>query len=131
LPLEAFNKNSTRKDGLQSMCRECWKIYYKENYYLRGKEKERLRNNRVKNYRVFADLVKGAKDVPCIDCGVKYPPHVMQFDHLPEHEKKFTIANSARFHSLKKIKEEILKCEVVCANCHAIRTWERANGVTV
>lgn len=30
-------------------------------------------------------------------------------------------------YSIKRISEEIKKCEIVCANCHAIRTHERRN----
>jgi len=46
----------------------------------------------------------------------------MQFDHLSD--KEFVLAK-ARLFSKKKILEEIHKCEVVCANCHAERTHKR------
>jgi hypothetical protein len=58
-----------------------------------------------------------------MDCGVKYPFYVMQFDHIKD--KLFTIGGSARRFTIEKIREEIKKCEVVCANCHFERTYRR------
>ena len=65
-------------------------------------------------------LVRAAKAVPCADCGVEYPACVMDFDHKGS-EKKFQISNRY-VGSLSKLLAEIGKCDVVCANCHRIRT---------
>ena len=66
-----------------------------------------------------------AKAIPCMDCGVLYPPHQMHFDHVPERgEKKFNLSQAGS-HTMTEIVEEIAKCEVVCANCHAERTYVR------
>ena len=59
----------------------------------------------------------------CTDCGISYPPHILDFDHLKD--KKFGIARAHRSHGLDEIKAEIEKCEIVCSNCHRARTWER------
>lgn len=58
----------------------------------------------------------------CKDCGKNYPYYVMHFDHLKD--KKFNIGSKT---SLKKetLLQEIEKCEIVCANCHAVRTHIR------
>ena len=59
----------------------------------------------------------------CMDCGVTNPI-VLDFDHLKD--KKYNI--SRMIHdgfSWAAIKKEIEKCEVVCANCHRIRTYTR------
>ena len=48
----------------------------------------------------------------------------MDFDHLGS--KKQTIARLANSEaSIKTIKQEIAKCELVCSNCHRLRTWQR------
>jgi hypothetical protein len=60
---------------------------------------------------------------PCVDCGRKYPPYVMHFDHI-RGKKKFNIALGYQ-RTAKDVNEEIAKCELVCANCHAERTWKR------
>ena len=68
-----------------------------------------------------------AKDVPCADCGHRYPHYVMQFDHV-RGVKLFNLGDAAATgKTLKRIDEEIAKCDVVCANCHAARTWLRSH----
>jgi hypothetical protein len=84
----------------------------------------RQRNNlRDAEYR--AKLRKIKLDSGCADCG--YNAHVapLQFDHLPGFKKLFSIGAKAQAYSWDKVMTEIAKCEVVCANCHFIRTWDR------
>lgn len=51
----------------------------------------------------------------------------MDFDHLKP--KSFELAKAAsHYRSLETIKKEIDKCEVVCANCHRIRTFNRMSS---
>jgi len=64
----------------------------------------------------------------CVDCGVKNHI-VLDFDHLSD--KKYNV--SRMIHdgfSWAAIKKEIAKCEVVCANCHRIRTHDRLTKKT-
>lgn len=68
---------------------------------------------------VYAEM----KDNFCKDCGGVFPPCVLDFDHV-KGNKKFNIANSAGY-SLDEFIEELRKCEVVCSNCHHIRTQKR------
>lgn len=51
----------------------------------------------------------------------------MQFDHLPgsKHAKEFKLGLRSSNVSVSKVLVEIAKCEVVCANCHAERTYQR------
>jgi len=72
-------------------------------------------------------MLRKAKSVPCADCGLSFPYYVMDFDHRPGPVKCFNLANVAgqtRI-SLARLEAEIAKCDVVCANCHRIRTHER------
>jgi hypothetical protein len=66
----------------------------------------------------------------CTDCGGTFPPEVMQWDHLPGTIKLGEISDKMRQCSPKLIFEELAKCELVCANCHAIRTYRRLRGQT-
>ena len=70
------------------------------------------------------------KDNPCLDCKLHFPPVCMDFDHIPGRGKKeFEISVTGRRTSTKRLLEEIAKCEVICSNCHRIRTKERRKEV--
>jgi len=59
----------------------------------------------------------------CTDCGFKEHPAALHFDHV-KGEKKFNVSQDPK-RSMEDLLVEIEKCEVVCANCHSIRTSER------
>ena len=59
----------------------------------------------------------------CADYGFRGHHTALEFDHRPGTEKCFEISQSVR--SWERVLQEIKKCEVVCACCHAIRTWNR------
>ena len=61
---------------------------------------------------------------PCADCKVAYPYYVMDFDHV-RGKKHANVMELVPTLSKKKIDEEIAKCEIVCSNCHRIRTHMR------
>jgi hypothetical protein len=94
-------------------------------HYAKNKEaiKERtLITNRLirQRNREYVIGIKG--NTPCADCGVSYPPYVMQFDHIIE-GKRANVSDLVRSGvSIDNIQIEIDKCELVCANCHAERT---------
>ena len=62
---------------------------------------------------------------PCADCGGIFHPVAMTFDHLPGSTKRAEVSNLVYRGSRQLLLEEIAKCELVCANCHAIRTFNR------
>ena len=84
--------------------------------------------DRNKRYRkTIHDFVRDIKESsPCIDCGVKYPYYIMDFDHLED--KEFGINFLSATGRIGALKKEIQKCEIVCSNCHRKRTHERAIG---
>jgi hypothetical protein len=62
---------------------------------------------------------------PCVDCGGSFHPAAMTFDHLPGTAKVLDIASLVRRGSIGVARAELAKCELVCANCHAVRTFNR------
>lgn len=93
--------------------------------------KARAEAHRKRRREEVRCLIRAAKDRPCCDCGVRYPPYVMQFDHR-RGEKSFTVGDAnTRGMPLAKVEREIAKCDVVCANCHAERTYQRGQRFTV
>ncbi len=74
----------------------------------------------------LAWIIDKAKRAPCTDCLNTYTPVAMDFDHLPQHRKSFTISQYRELvPSVAVLEAEIAKCDVVCANCHRQRTQER------
>lgn len=66
----------------------------------------------------------------CADCGIK-DWRVLDHDHLPEHRKDLDVYKGAvNGWSAQRLLDEIAKCDVVCSNCHRIRTHERKLKVT-
>jgi NAD-dependent dihydropyrimidine dehydrogenase PreA subunit len=61
----------------------------------------------------------------CMDCKGSFPYYVLQFDHRPTETKLANVSHLMRFGKNEHAWAEIEKCDVVCANCHAIRTHER------
>lgn len=84
----------------------------------RRKQADRERKLKIKRE------IQRLKDAPCTDCGNKYPYWVMQFDHV-RGVKVGDISRLVANRQLKKALEEIKKCDLVCANCHADRTYKR------
>ena len=70
------------------------------------------------------EWLNGLKSGPCTDCGGTFPSCAMTWDHLPGSIKLFEIGPNWSY-SKQRILAEIDKCELVCANCHAIRTYNR------
>mgnify|MGYP003572159057 CR=1 FL=1 len=95
-----------------------------QKYYAQNREKVQAVNQEAR--RRIREYVWGLKEQgSCVDCGVSNPI-VLEFDHLPGHEKKGHIASLVSSgYGKATIDAEIAKCELVCANCHKVRTHER------
>lgn len=83
---------------------------------------EYYREKNAKARKRKADFIRSKRDVPCHDCGQTYPWYVMEFDHREEKGYNLARMNSQ---SWLRINAELVKCDVVCANCHCVRTHER------
>lgn len=107
---EAFwYRNWQMKNGFQSWCKLCMILWN------RARAAEHVR---------FIRAIK--ESTPCMDCGHKFPSYVMDFDHRPDEIKCGDISKmiySSR--PLETILAEIAKCDLVCGNCHRIRTRKR------
>jgi len=89
------------------------------------KELDRLKSKRRREY-LKKEIVK-LKSSPCVDCGETYPFYVMDFDHRPGTNKSFALSRGLyEKRPLSVLLEEIAKCDLVCANCHRARTYQRS-----
>ena len=86
-------------------------------------ESQRSRRQRIR------EVIAHCKDQPCDDCGEIYPGYVMDFDHV-RGEKLGNISSDAQanYWSEQRLFDEIAKCDVVCANCHRIRTHKKRDA---
>ena len=81
----------------------------------------RARKRRT-NWRL-AGMIKIASG--CIDCGYAAHAEALQFDHT-SNDKKGNVSDLIRSdYSWTTIMAEINKCEIRCANCHAVKTSNR------
>lgn len=65
---------------------------------------------------------------PCIDCG-ESDVRTLEFGHRDGEKKSAAVAVLARGgHSLGRVRAEIDRCDVRCANCHRIRTHDQRGG---
>ena len=79
---------------------------------------------RLKPRQEYVDTIKVASG--CVDCGIRSShPEIYDFDHLPGRGKVANIAQLIHNGTMDQVEAEIAKCEVVCANCHRIRTRGR------
>lgn len=90
------------------------KAYYAANLV-------QYRAHRKRQLTETTEIIHALKARPCEDCQKSYPWYVMEFDHV--RGKKFKNINCGM--GRLRLAAEVDKCDVVCANCHAIRTYQR------
>ena len=110
----------------QNKCKECRRAYDKKRYQTvyKTRRKESVEDWGNRQVQMVREL---KTKTPCADCGGKFHFAAMHFDHLPGYQKEMVIANNIRSVSVARLEAEIAKCEIVCANCHAVRTYQRAD----
>lgn len=140
-PFDEFYKNARASDGLNRLCKPCVSRYRKdrraarkaaglphENYAWQHANMDKHVENRAKRRRARRQWLRSLKEGrPCTDCGGIFDPVAMDWDHINPSNKSFTIMKDLVGGLQRKevVLAEIAKCELVCANCHRVRTWKR------
>jgi hypothetical protein len=127
-PIEEFAWRRRAKGQRDSFCRPCRSAYGRKHYEANkqryidqaAESKHRLNLERTRY------LIRYFKCHPCVDCG-EHNPVVLEFDHL--RDKSFTIGQALLKRRWKTVLEEMEKCDVVCANCHRLRTAKRRGAL--
>jgi hypothetical protein len=123
-PLEEhFNKRVSTKDGFQERCKKCESEHHKQHYKKRTAYYKEKASRHKKEYqkRNLLFTVEYLKSHPCIDCG-ESDFVVLEFDHVRGQKINNVSCMIGTGVPLEKLKEEIEKCEVRCANCHRRKT---------
>jgi hypothetical protein len=89
--------------------------------YRRTHADEMRSRDRLASAKFRAALDAFKLQAGCVDCGYKEHPCALDFDHI--YGKKVTSPSLCG--SITSALKEALKCQVRCANCHRIRTFER------
>ena len=111
--------------GQFSYCRNCRNAYDRRYYVERGRPARSARKRAAVD-AARAWMVSLKEGRPCGDCGGVFPVFVMHWDHLPDFDKEGEISSMLASRTRAAVLEELKKCELVCANCHVMRTVARA-----
>ncbi|MBI4036972.1 hypothetical protein HY385_00935 [Candidatus Daviesbacteria bacterium] len=126
---EFYQRKKYRNGEYYERCKNCFKERGRKYYHDNHARQLTLALNRKQRYkeerRRFLEEIK--KNKPCVDCGKIYQPWVMDFDHRDGEVKVASISWMALHDTsnIEKIKSELSKCDLVCANCHRQRTHNR------
>jgi transposase-like protein len=82
----------------------------------------------IRYHQRRSEFINSLKNHPCADCGKSYPPYCMEFDHV--RGKKIASVAILKYCSMARILKEITKCDIVCANCHRVRTQSKKTHKT-
>ena len=128
-PIEEFNFKIKATGLRQLQCKECTRLLIK-NHYNTNKQyyllKTKNRNKKLRD-EINSFIQQYLSKNPCVDC-TESDITVLEFDHNGKIPKLKAVSSLIRARSsLEKIKEEISKCEVRCANCHRRKTAKDFN----
>lgn len=123
-----------RRRGICKICRGQYALdnfeklqEWRKNYNAANRTKRALGRSAIRaKTKAYIDSVKAA---PCTDCRQSFPPVCMDFDHTGSSKIKSIARMYSSGYNLRLIQEEIAKCELVCANCHRIRTANRRENL--
>ena len=145
LPRSDFHNNKARADGLSVYCKACSKDYSARRWKDATPDKRAAHiarsrqwdeDNRTRSLEMRNAISKRyatknrakllvLKSNSCMDCGRQYPHYCMDFDHREGVTKTACVSRMVTNKPWHKIASEIAKCDLVCSNCHRIRTHER------
>lgn len=112
------DKNKYKSEAYQEYMRN-----YQRSWHQRNKA-QRLAHalERKKQIRTFYNQLK--ENLECARCGENHPA-TLQFHHRDPQKKEFNLSAAVRDgYGVERIKREIAKCTVLCANCHAKLHYE-------
>ena len=126
LPLETFRLRNARPGQYFSYCKPCDRAISKEHY--EKNKKYYMDKNRNRRAMLTDWLTEYKSTHPCQECG-ESRHYVLVFHHRDKTEKDDNISVMVMDGiSIARIKEEIAKCDSLCANCHRELHWRERNN---
>lgn len=113
----------------KAVCRECVRKRQRARYTAKGRNPQAPRPEYYsRRYKAHMHTVDELKQCPCVDCVKSFPAPCMEFDHVAP-GKSSNIANMQNC-KRQRVAAEVALCEVVCCNCHRVRTFNRLAPTT-
>jgi hypothetical protein len=121
-PVEQYSWANKQKGVRQSTCKQCHKKHAKHHYLSHKATYIQKSRDYGNNYMIQCTkmVIMHLLHHPCVDCG-ETDPLVLDFDHLDDKEHDICHMIQLR-RKMDRIKKEMAKCEVRCANCHRRKT---------
>lgn len=120
-----FSFRNREKGIRRSDCKDCFKpltaSHYKINrkaYCVRGVERRKATRDWILAYLSKKE---------CKDCKIS-DIRVLEFDHINDNKSYEVAILISKDYGIDTLRKEVVKCEVVCANCHKIRTDAKNNS---
>lgn len=123
-PMTYFTPAPLGKSGRSAQCQECLRLRYKlyrENAAYQEKASTRAK---VTYEERKAEFYTWLSTKSCVECGER-DFRKLEFDHL--RDKKFGIAQAVGKVKAEILFEEVAKCDIICSNCHKVRTALRGD----
>lgn len=79
---------------------------------------EYMRKAVVKRRKKLLSMAREYKGNACIICGYMKSGRALSFHHIDPKKKEFGISSRGLTRSWEKIRSELDKCVLLCANCH-------------
>jgi formate-dependent nitrite reductase cytochrome c552 subunit len=116
------------------VCANCHRIRTQARHAAAGSAdagRDEGSNAKRRRWRHHGQLLDDLRGVPCADCGDRFPPCAMDFDHRDPRTKRSAVTRMVGRAGVPRILEEVSKCDIVCANCHRLRTFQRRSTGSV
>lgn len=124
-----YNNDNVFREKHKRFVRETLERLRMNNPELAKQRQRETHKRRMRKLYDYVDSVKAAS--PCIDCKLKFPPWILAFDHRNAEEKTANISDLVKLGRKRSIIDaEIAKCDIVCHNCHADRTYNRRHNIS-
>jgi hypothetical protein len=119
--IKFFHRNKQAgRDGFQYRCQDCRRETAPPTTTAQRAQMRSWQRGRYAEYHA-------RKKGPCKDCKNTFHTCQMDWDHV-RGKKLFNLCGNM-FRSREAILKEVAKCDLVCANCHRLRTFKRLHGV--
>lgn len=125
-----FRRDKATKSRLRRKdCAECQRLAGRSHYSTNKAAYKTRSQRRREDLRRRHDEIKAK--LPCADCQLFWHPCQTDWDHRDGATKIADVSFLVNAFYWSEALEEMKKCDLVCANCHRMRTWLRAHDLPI